>query len=334
MSSSLISVQDLHRREGSAGTLLAVAQQADAPDAPGATQTHGENPSAEKDRRYRLHRRFDRLGRLYGDGAVERLMSSRVAVFGLGGVGSFAAESLARSAVGTLVLVDFDDVCVTNANRQLQALRGNIGKPKAEVLAERLQRVNPQATVIGLRTFYNAQRSDELLTPPGGGRYDFVVDCIDNMTAKAHLLATCRARGIPVVASMGAAGRRDPTQIRLADLSATHGCPMAKDLRKILRRHHGFPEKEPFGITAAFSTEPRTWPKALSYDGGEGFRCVCPHKSDEHGCDSRSLIDGTASFVTGTFGLMVASVVVNDLTADLIQAAEPGQDRFGFKPPS
>src|SRR5687768_15903226 len=171
----------------------------------------GDDDAAES--RYKLHRRFDRLGRLYGDGAVERLMGAKVVVFGLGGVGSFAAEALARSAVGHLALVDFDDVCVTNSNRQLQALKGNVGKPKAEVLAERLRLVNPQAKVEAVRSFYNAQRADQLLTPPWGGAYDFVIDCIDNMTAKAHLLTTCRAKGIPIVASMGAAGKRDPSQI-------------------------------------------------------------------------------------------------------------------------
>ena len=288
------------------------------------------SPNAQETR-YRLHRRFDRLGRLYGDGAVERLMATKVVVFGLGGVGSFAAEALARSAVGHLMLVDFDDVCVTNVNRQLQALRGNIGKGKAEVLGERLQAINPQADVRTLRDFYKADNADAMLAAPWGGGYDFVVDCIDNMTAKAHLLATCRERGIRVVASMGAAGRRDPTRLRVADLNATTGCPMAKDLRKILRRAHGFPEGEPVGIRAVYSVEPRSWPRELTYDGGEGFKCVCPHKSDEHSCDSRNLIDGTASFVTGSFGLMLASVVVNTLVGDLASGAAPGPDRQGFR---
>src|SRR6185312_1419181 len=141
---------------------------------------------------YRLHRRFDRLGRLYGDGAVERLMAAKVLVVGLGGVGSFAAEGLARSAVGHLTLVDFDTVCVTNTNRQLQAMKGTIGHAKAVLLAERLRMINPQAEIVAHELFYNAERSDQLLTSPFGGTYDFVVDCIDNMTAKAHLLARCR----------------------------------------------------------------------------------------------------------------------------------------------
>src|SRR5262249_23174140 len=157
--SELIEVQSLFKRP------------AGAPDAGDANATEST---------YRLHRRFDRLGRLYGDGVVERLMSARVVVFGLGGLGGLAAEALARSAVGHLALVDFDDVCVTNSNRQLQALRGNVGKPKADVMAERLRAVNPQAQVESVRAFYNAQRADGLLTPPWGGDYDYVVDCIDN----------------------------------------------------------------------------------------------------------------------------------------------------------
>lgn len=293
--------------------------------------------------RYKLHRRFDRLGRLYGDGAVERLMNARVVVFGVGGVGSFAAEALARSAVGHLMLVDFDDICVTNSNRQLQALRGNIGKSKAVVLRDRLRLVNPQATIEAEQSFYNADRSERLLTSPwpraassasqsspdNDLNFDFVVDCIDNMTAKAHLLATCRQRGIPVISSMGAAGKLDPTRIAVTDLGLTKVCPMAKAMRDILREKHGFPAKGPMGITAVYSEEPRSWPKALTYDGGEGFRCVCPHKSDEHGCDNRNLIDGTAVFVTGAFGLMCASRVVNTLVGDLSRQAPAAPAKDG-----
>jgi tRNA A37 threonylcarbamoyladenosine dehydratase len=122
---------------------------------PSETPSLADNISEEN--RYRLHRRFDRLGRLYGDSSVERLMNTRVIVFGVGGVGSFAAEALVRSAIGFITLVDFDDVCVTNANRQLQALKGNIGKPKVWVLRDRLQLINPQANVIAKRAFYNAR---------------------------------------------------------------------------------------------------------------------------------------------------------------------------------
>lgn len=283
---------------------------------------------------YKLHRRFDRLGRLYGDDAVRTLMDTRVVVFGLGGVGSFAAEALARSAIGHLMLVDFDDVCVTNANRQLQALKGNIGKPKADVLRDRLRLVNPQANIESARAFYKAERADELLAPPwpGRDRFDFVVDCIDNITAKTHLLATCKERGIPVVSSMGAAGKMDPTRLKVADLAQTQVCRMAKDVRQILRKKHGLPDKGEMGIRCVYSDEPRSWPKELTYDGGKGFKCVCPNRSSEHGCDSRQLIDGTAVFVTGAFGLACASVVVNALTEALRDEAPPAKALRGTQP--
>jgi tRNA A37 threonylcarbamoyladenosine dehydratase len=301
---------------------------------PSETPSLADNISEEN--RYRLHRRFDRLGRLYGDSSVERLMNTRVIVFGVGGVGSFAAEALVRSAIGFITLVDFDDVCVTNANRQLQALKGNIGKPKVWVLRDRLQLINPQANVIAKRAFYNAQRSTELLTPPWEGEqpYDFVVDCIDNMTAKAHLLNTCRELGLPVISSMGAAGKLDPTRIRNADLAFTQVDPMARGMRHILRKKYDFPKTGDMGITAIYSDEHRTWPKELNYDEGEGFRCVCPTKYTEHNCDSKNLIDGTASFVTGGFGLACAAHVITPLTEDLRLQSQEDRDPEGRQPKS
>lgn len=264
------------------------------------------------DSTYKLHRRFDRMARLTGDAAMERLQSAFVVVMGLGGVGSFTAEALARSGVGRLRIVDFDVVCVTNTNRQLHALKGNIGKAKAALLAERLRRVNPLAEIEPMEQFYQAESSDALLA----GEPDFVVDAIDQFTAKCHLLATCRARGVPVVSSMGAAGRWDPTRIQVVDLNRTHTDKMAANVRRILREKHDFPRgKEPWGIPAVFSDEPVQPPHELAYEAGTGFRCVCPQ--GQNGlltCDRRARIDGSASFVTGTFGLVAASVVVRRLT--------------------
>ena len=239
-------------------------------------------------------------------------MKARVFVIGVGGVGSFAAESLARTGVGELSLIDFDDVCVTNANRQLHTLRGTIGKPKVEVMAERLRLVNPAATITPVPRFYSAESSEELLEPAP----DFVVDAIDNLTAKAHLVATCLRRGIPIVSSMGAAARLDPTLIRVADLAHTRRDPFARALRKILRKEHGFSRDEAaeFGVPAVYSEETPREPEVLSYDSAQGFVCVCPNKSNGmHTCDHRSRIDGSASFVTGAFGLAAASVVVRAL---------------------
>jgi len=263
--------------------------------------------------RYRLHRRFDRLARLVGEPAMERLFHSHVMVIGLGGVGSFAAEALTRSGVGSLSLVDFDLVCVTNANRQLQAMRGNIGKPKASVLAQRLRLINPQAEIKAIPLFYEERISDQLLG--GRRRPDFVVDAIDNVTAKCHLLATCREQGIPVVCSTGASGRWDPTAIEVADLAATRVDPLAQSVRKILRRKYDFPAKGPWGIPSVFSTEHLRTPEPLTYDKNGEFQCVCPNDNDHHTCDDRNVIWGTAGFVTGSFGMTAASVVVRHLTA-------------------
>ena len=278
---------------------------------------------------YRLHRRFDRLGRLLGDGAVASLMQKRVLIVGLGGVGGFAAEAIARSAIGHVMLVDFDDVCVTNTNRQIQAVQGAIGKPKAWLLRDRLRTINPQAKIEAQRAFYNAARSEQMLKSPwGDGRWDFVIDAIDNLTAKAHLIATCRAQGIPVVSSMGAAGKMDPTRLKIADLADTYVDPLAREMRSILRKKHGFPTKGKMGVAAVYSDERRQWPKELTYDQGQGFKCVCPTKSDEHGCDSRALIDGTVVYVTGAFGLACASHVVNTLTRELLDLAAPAKSKF------
>ncbi|MCC6623176.1 MAG: tRNA threonylcarbamoyladenosine dehydratase [Deltaproteobacteria bacterium] len=295
-------------------------------------------PQVERDPRlpadYKLHRRFDRIGRLVGDVAMSRLERAHVIVFGVGGVGSFTAEALARSGVGTLTLVDFDLVCATNANRQLHALQGTTGEPKVVVMAERLRRINPKITVITRQEFYNATTSERLLSAPDappsppaspgrepgdapearGAPIDFVVDAIDNMTAKCHLIQTCRDRGIPLVVVMGAAGRIDPTQVKVADLNRTEMDPFARMVRKVLRDKHGFPSRALTGIPAVFSDEPKIGPQDLLYDHGEGFRCVCPQgQNDFHSCEHRNQIEGSAGFVTGAFGLAAASVAVRAL---------------------
>lgn len=260
---------------------------------------------------YKLHRRFDRMGRLVGDDAMTRLFKAHVMVIGAGGVGSFVAESLARSGVGHLTLVDFDKVCVTNTNRQLQAMKGTIGKHKVNVLADRLSAVNPQANVTPLQTFYDKDSSDELFAR----RPDFIIDCIDNITAKCHLLATARQKGVRVISSMGASGRMDPTQVKIADLSETKVDPFADAIRKILHKKYDFPHKTRWDIPSVYSVEPPREPIELHYDNGQGFRCVCPGgKNDLHSCEERRVIYGTASFVTGVFGLYLSSLVVRTIT--------------------
>ena len=270
------------------------------------TQTEQEPRVSET---YRTHRRFDRAARLFSEPGLHRLMGARVAVFGVGGVGSFTAESLARSGVGHLRLVDFDKVCITNSNRQLHAMKGTIGKHKVEVMAERLRLVHPTGTVEPIARFYQRDAADLI-----DGEWDYVVDAIDNLTAKAHLLDTCKRRGIPVVSSMGAAARLDPTQIRVADLSETQIDPFARALRKILRKEYAWNLDEKVDVDAVYSKEVPIEPSAPSYDEGQGFVCVCPGgKNGMHDCDRRARIDGSAAFVTGAFGLAAASVVVRKL---------------------
>jgi tRNA A37 threonylcarbamoyladenosine dehydratase len=272
---------------------------------------------------YRLHRRFDRMGRLIGDAAMKKLMESHVLIVGLGGVGSWAAESVVRSGVGRVTVVDFDEICITNSNRQLHALAGLVGKNKAEVMAERFSRINPQATIVPVIEFFNFESADRILgqaqAAPGSGEFsglrpDYVIDAIDNVTAKCHLLKKCRELGLPVVSSTGSAGRLDPTRIRIADLAATEGDPLARHVRRILRQQYGFPEKGEFGIPAVYSDETVIEPFELSYDGGKGFRCVCPQGDNPYNtCDQKNVILGNASFVTGAFGLACASAAIRGL---------------------
>lgn len=273
------------------------------------TATLPVEPVQPPETQYVLHRRFDRMGRLVGDSVMSQLFNSHVMVIGLGGVGSWAAESLARSGVGKITVIDFDEVCITNANRQLHALQGLVGKKKAEVMGERLRKINPQATIQVIPEFYNEENSEMMLSH----NPDYIVDAIDNMTAKCHLLATCRAKGIKVITSGGSAAKMDPTRIKITDLGKTFGDPMAASVRKILRQKHGFTDNKNFGIPCVFSDETPRLPEELKYDNGNGFKCVCPQKSALHGCDNRNVIHGTASFVTGTFGLFMASYVVNQI---------------------
>ncbi len=266
-------------------------------------------PSPEATARaFRLSRRWDRTGRLLGDEGMERLARARVIVFGLGGVGSYAVEGLVRSGVGHLTLVDFDEVCVTNLNRQLHATVRTVGKSKAELMAQRCREVNPDCTVTPLAEFYRAENAEQLLQPG----WDYVVDAIDNVKAKLHLLHRCVQLGLPVVSSMGAAGRLDPTALRVDDLSETIMDPFAKDIRKLLRRKYGVETDRRTGITAVYSVEAPRTPVSLTYDAAtEGFLCVCPSRENEfHTCDHRTQVNGSVAFVTSVFGMNAAGVVV------------------------
>lgn len=272
----------------------------------------------------KTHRRFDRAARLIGDDGLARLSSATVTVIGLGGVGSFAAEALCRSGVGRLILVDFDRVCVTNTNRQLHTMKGTLGKPKVDVMAERLRAINPDAVIETRREFYSDKTADRLLVPEP----DVVVDAIDNVKAKLHLIAGCIRGRIRLVSSMGAAARVDPTRVRVADLSRTRVDPFARHLRKDLRRKWGIDASRPLGVLAVYSEETPRAPRPLAYDQ-EGYLCVCPGgQNGLHDCDHGSRVDGSLPFVPAAFGMTLASVAVRLLTENAIspEVSAPSTD--------
>lgn len=259
---------------------------------------------------------------------MARLEGSTVTVFGVGGVGSFAAEALVRSGVGRLILVDYDRICVTNVNRQLHAQKGTLGKSKVAVMADRLRAINPDATIEARAEFYGPETSARLLSPEP----DVVIDAIDNMAAKMHLIATCLRDRLRCVSAMGAAARLDPTAVRVGDLSETRVDPFARDLRKHLRRKHGIDCTRPLGIWAVFSEETPMAPHALAYDDG-AFRCVCPGGDNGvNDCEHRNRVDGSVAFVPSVFGAAAASLAVKmlcglPLPRPLVDAGSPKPKR-------
>jgi len=258
--------------------------------------------------------RFVGVARLYGDDGLARLRRAHAAVVGLGGVGSWACEALARSGLGTLTLVDPDVVCVTNVNRQLPALTTNFGRPKVEVLAERVRGIQPEMTVHPLARCFTAATAEALLET----RYDCLVDAIDSPSLKALLIASCHARGIPVVTVGGAGGRRDPTYVRVADLAHTSHDPLLAGVRRLLRREHGFPRGDaPFGVECVFSSEPLCHPpEPVLAEGAVGSAEGSPSASAAAPPSARVRRFGTACFVTGTFGFVAAARAVSRIVGD------------------
>ncbi|AUC88130.1 tRNA cyclic N6-threonylcarbamoyladenosine(37) synthase TcdA [Alteromonas sp. MB-3u-76] len=250
-----------------------------------------------------------RLGgivRLYGAENTNVLANSHVAVVGIGGVGSWTAEALARSGIGTITLVDLDDVCVTNTNRQIHALDNTVGEPKVEVMAARIKQINPSCCVNIIEDFVTPDNTPELITK----NMHMVVDATDSIRAKAAMIAHCKRNKIPIVTVGGAGGQIDPTQVTRGDLAKATQDPLAAKLRSELRRNYNFSKnpKRRFGVECIYSTEQLRYPQP---DGS-----VCFSKSAMEGGTRLDCAGGFGAVVTvtATFGMFAAASVVNRLT--------------------
>ena len=253
---------------------------------------------------------FDGVTRIYGV-AAHKLTVAHVLVVGIGGVGSWAVEALARSGVGALTLADPDDICLSNLNRQLPALRSTVGQLKVEAMAARIRDINPDCRVTCFPRFANARTFANLLDTP----YHYVIDAIDGVMPKAGLIARCRERGLPVITCGGSGGKTDPGAVQVVDLAATRDDRLLAFVRKKLRGVFGFPANGPFGVPCVFSPEPVCWPAADECGAGSDSDDAGPLLAEAGArlnCDGRL---GALSFVTGTFGLRAAAHVVNQLVA-------------------
>jgi len=253
-----------------------------------------------------FERRFGGIARLYGAQALTRLMAAHVCVIGIGGVGSWAAEALARSAVGRITLIDLDHVAESNTNRQIHALDGEFGKAKVQAMAQRIRAINPACAVTGIEEFV-AEENVATLLPA----CDAVLDAIDNVRAKAALIARCRAAGITIVTTGAAGGRCDPTRIQVADLAHTVQDALASKLRARLRKEFGFTRdpKKKFDVDCVFSVEPIIRPA-----NGEAACDLDEAPGENHGPQGLNCAGyGSAVTVTASFGLTAAARVLDRL---------------------
>lgn len=234
---------------------------------------------------------------LIGDEPVERLNNAKVAVFGVGGVGGFCVEALARAGIGTLHLYDDDTVSESNLNRQTAALHSTLGQPKAEVMAQRVKDINPSCQVKAIRMFYLPQNADEVDLK----QYDYVIDCIDTVAAKLELVLRCTALQVKIISAMGSGNKLDPTAFQITDISKTQGCPLARVMRKELRKR-GIEH-----LKVVYSTElPRSPIRPMETEA--------PATTDTRpGSTARRDTPGSISFVPAAAGLVLASAVVREL---------------------
>jgi len=250
--------------------------------------------------------RFSRTELLLGEENMKKLEQATVAVFGVGGVGSYAAEGLARAGVGHLVLIDNDLVCLTNINRQIHATTKTVGQKKTEAMKERILAINPKAQVDCIEAFYTPDDADKFFI----GHYDYVIDAVDTVTAKINLVLQCRDRNIPIICSMGAGNKLDPTLFEVTDIYKTSVDPIARVMRKKLKEYR---VKK---LKVVYSKE-----KPLTVrQSGCGIHCICPPGSARN-CDFRRAVPGSISFVPSVVGLILAGEVVRDLTGAKVEVS-------------
>ncbi|MDO4333521.1 MAG: tRNA threonylcarbamoyladenosine dehydratase [Eubacteriales bacterium] len=244
---------------------------------------------------------FSRTELLVGKDNMERLSGARVAVFGIGGVGGYAVEALARSGIGTLDLIDDDKVCLTNINRQIYATRKTVGKYKVDVAKERILEINPDAAVNTYQTFYLPETADQF----DFTQYDYVVDAIDTVTGKLTLVEEAQKAGVPIISSMGAGNKMEPSLFEVADIYDTSVCPLAKVMRRELKKR---------GISHLKVVYSKEKPLTPVEDMAVSCRtnCICPPET-ERKCTQRRQIPGSIAFVPSVVGLIIAGEVVKDL---------------------
>lgn len=245
---------------------------------------------------------FSRTELLLGKEAMERLSNARVAVFGIGGVGGYVCEALVRSGIGTFDLIDDDKVCLTNLNRQIIATRKTVGKYKTEVMKERILDINPKAVVNIHNCFFLPENADEFPFE----KYDYVVDAVDTVTAKIAIIMKAKEKNVPVISSMGAGNKLDATMFQVADIYKTKVCPLAKVMRRELKKR-GVKK-----LKVVYSEELPTRPlEDMSISCRN--HCICPSGA-QHKCTERRDIPGSVAFVPSVAGLIIAGEVIKDLS--------------------
>ncbi len=275
-----------------------------------------------------FERRFGGIARLYGAAGLARFRAAHVCVIGVGGVGSWIVEALARSAIGHITMIDLDNLAESNVNRQIHALTDTLGMAKVTALAQRIVQINPTCQVTQIEDFLSADNLDTMIGERG---YDFIIDAIDNVRAKTALIAYCRAHKLRLVTIGGAGGQIDPTQIAVRDLCRTEQEPLLAKVRKRLRAEHGFPRgtKNKFGIDAVFSTEPLRFPELVANAApqSEASGAAAIAESNDAGISGLNCAGfGSAVVVTAAFGLVAAAHVLRQLAQVASPPAAPGEN--------